>query len=1003
MTIGRATKRLPGIRFEAQAPPLAETLPRMDIAFFAGFAASGPLHTPVAVESAAQFEAIFGDDAPLAWDARRGVTLRAYLAPAVRAFFRNGGRRCWVTRVARQTAGGGNALDRARANYFPIPGMARAVLSPDGKTISRITPAFARARSEGSWSDALRVSATLESRPVQVVGAIQKNGADLIVELERVAPNELAPGDLLRLNFGLGHETVMLVVRDIEFIAPSPLSGSLSNRRARVAGHQPVWLSPVTFESPLSSPLEVEARIYTRETSAPALHSFGVDQTASMISGFERECEAELQFLPDEQGGDPVFRLKLRGVSASDAPEPGSLARVDVNGDQLWLTVNEQGVGQDGAVMIGGRGMSHAQEPASLPATTPTAERLSFELWARLQEKRASSLPNLAFADSHARFWGGQLPDDDKLFQDALSDPARTPAIIMRPQVGDLFRFPLAGLSGELEVCFPLGMKPLPEDYLGAVSLPGSKLERDGLARFDADLFLDAGLIDTRNEGLISQADFIRYLGPAPRKLRGIHAALDIEEATVIAAPDAVHAGWSRMEAEKPPDPLPSPPPPRPEWLRFQPYRPDPKEQERALRDCEQVADYASNDNDKPAREPMWENFLDCSIRVITPPALSVDAETNGSGAFTLSWLSPPPRDSEEIVEYTLEESVGRDFSGAEAIYTGEETRLAIIGRQPGNYYYRVRAKIGRNVSDWSNGVVAQVATASGWAVESTEEYDPRSLFAVQRALLRMCAARGDLFAALSLPEHYRREETIEHLQILRSKGGSMITGVAQEPLDERTLSFGAVWHPWLIGREENRSGSALDEIRSAPPCGAISGTLARRALARGAWIAPANEPLREVVALTPPILRDEWLELQEERLNLIRQEPRGFLSLASDTLSDDADLRQINVRRLLSLLRRLALKLGATYVFEPHSTVFQRSVKRGFEALLNQMFTRGAFAGGAPATSYQVAVDESLNTPRSMEQGRFIVELRVAPSLPLRFLTVRLVQSGDRGFVQDV
>src|SRR5262250_1212704 len=113
MILGRATKRLPGIRFEAQAPPLAETLPRMDIAFFVGFAASGPMSAPVAVESAALFAAIFGADAPLAWDERRGVTLRAYLAPAVRAFFRNGGRRCWVTRVARQRAGDSNPLDRA--------------------------------------------------------------------------------------------------------------------------------------------------------------------------------------------------------------------------------------------------------------------------------------------------------------------------------------------------------------------------------------------------------------------------------------------------------------------------------------------------------------------------------------------------------------------------------------------------------------------------------------------------------------------------------------------------------------------------------------------------------------------------------------------------------------------------------------------------------------------------------------------------------------------------
>jgi hypothetical protein len=48
----RAVRRLPGIRFEASAPPLDEVLPRMDIAAFVGFAASGPVHLPVAVESA---------------------------------------------------------------------------------------------------------------------------------------------------------------------------------------------------------------------------------------------------------------------------------------------------------------------------------------------------------------------------------------------------------------------------------------------------------------------------------------------------------------------------------------------------------------------------------------------------------------------------------------------------------------------------------------------------------------------------------------------------------------------------------------------------------------------------------------------------------------------------------------------------------------------------------------------------------------------------------------
>ena len=139
-----------------------------------------------------------------------------------------------------------------------------------------------------------------------------------------------------------------------------------------------------------------------------------------------------------------------------------------------------------------------------------------------------------------------------------------------------------------------------------------------------------------------------------------------------------------------------------------------------------------------------------------------------------------------------------------------------------------------------------------------------------------------------------------------------------------------------------------------------------------------------------------------ESGLNVISQEPRGFVPLSANTLSDDPDLSAITVRRLLSLLRRLALREGTTYVFEPHDATFRRTVQRGFEALLMRMFERGAFAGRTAAAAFQVTTNDSVNTPRSVEQGRFIVELRVAPSLPMTFLTVRLVQSGDRTLVLE-
>ena len=273
---------------------------------------------------------------------------------------------------------------------------------------------------------------------------------------------------------------------------------------------------------------------------------------------------------------------------------------------------------------------------------------------------------------------------------------------------------------------------------------------------------------------------------------------------------------------------------------------------------------------------------------------------------------------------------------------------------------------------------------------------------AVQRALLRMCGARGDLFAVLALPEHFREEEAIDYVSQLKSPNarGRTVHNELLQPVnssEKNILSYGACYHPWPIERD------AAGDFRRVPPDGAACGVLARRALSRGAWVAPANELLSGVVALTPPIDRRRWLDLQEARVNLFRHEPAGFLALDADTLIDDEDLRPINVRRLLILLRRLAIREGATYVFEPNDDSFRRLVQHRFEGLLNQLYVRGAFAGRTSREAFEVNTGIDLNTPQSVEQGRFIIELKVAPSLPLTFLTIRLMQTGDRVSVVEL
>lgn len=976
----RAPRRLPGFRFETQAPPLPEVLPRMDIAVFIGFAAAGPLQTPVAIESEPQFAAIFGDDAPLAWDVERGEQIHAHLGPAVRSFFRNGGQRCWIIRVARQTATDLQPLNRARYNYFPIPNLARVEFNAGG-SINDVTPAFARGRSEGSWSDQIRVSSAVLSRPIQLDAGLQSDGLNYVLQIANDPANPLAPGDLLRLDFENGLSALMA----LQSIGPTDSSPPATQTLKAIASRA-VWLHSMAHDPALPAPdTNVTATVFTREavTSPPS--------TQDEISNFAMLYDGVLT--PD-QPASPVdeeqFRvsLKLTNCPLADAPLQGALVKINHGGNEWWMTVESLDftAGDDAAPLLTGNAFRIVAAPNPLPAAIPAGERLSFELWVRKAEEYAISLSDLGFAPDHERFWG-RLLTDEEIYRETDSSETENPATILWQQVGDLFRFPLAGMANGDELYFPLFMPAIPENYLGPVALPGSERERDGLAEFDAALFLDPDLMEIGAGVLAATAEFLQYLSPRPRRLTGIHAVFPLEEPTIIAVPDAVHCGWLKHARERLREPEKSPPPLRPEWWHFLDCNPPPKKKP-ALSNCEPEPPEPSPI--KAVSVPEWGNFLSCSIQIIEPPQLFALPQISTDGNITLKWASSPPLEA----DYVLEEATQPDFSDAETIYSGTLTSYTLYGRRSGDYCYRVRAIVGADTSDWSNGVAVRVEEESRWIVD-TKTYSSDVLLAVQRSLLRLCVARGDLFGVLSLPEHYREDKAMEHTNLLRATPNLAPATANVAPIgfgEANALSYGAVYQPWLVGRE-----NLTDAVIAMPPCGAVAGSIAESALTRGAWIAPANRPLRGVVALKPAMLPERRLALQDALVNLVRQEPRGFIVLDADTLSTDEDLREISVRRLLILLRRQALRLGTTYVFEPNSQAFRRTVDRGFTEMLDGMFERGAFAGASPATSYQVVTDDSLNTAQSVDVGRFIIELRVAPSLPMRFLTIRLVQTSER------
>ena len=245
--------------------------------------------------------------------------------------------------------------------------------------------------------------------------------------------------------------------------------------------------------------------------------------------------------------------------------------------------------------------------------------------------------------------------------------------------------------------------------------------------------------------------------------------------------------------------------------------------------------------------------------------------------------------------------------------------------------------------------------------------------------MLRLCLARGDLVCFGTLPVQYRDQEIVAYARRLTELLGDQ---------EEAALGYGTVYHPWLLTQE------LTGEPRLLPSAGAMIGQFAAATLRRGAWIAPINQDLTGVVGLQTRPYGKRAGKLTDANLNLVEQEAMGFRAMTAFSLSSTPALRPLTIRRLFSLLRRYILQQGEIMAFAPNIPAFRALAQQRFYRMLFDLHMQGAFAGNTPEESFLVRADEELNPPESVEQGRFVMELRIAPAQPLSFITVRLVQT---------
>jgi hypothetical protein len=208
--------------------------------------------------------------------------------------------------------------------------------------------------------------------------------------------------------------------------------------------------------------------------------------------------------------------------------------------------------------------------------------------------------------------------------------------------------------------------------------------------------------------------------------------------------------------------------------------------------------------------------------------------------------------------------------------------------------------------------------------------------------------------------------------------------------------SHAACYHPWL---RVHGLGPVSAGPRRVPPSAVAAGIVATCELRYGVPHGPAGLVAERVVAVEQPVSSAERDELHLASVNVFALERDGVRLSAARTLSADPQWRQLSVRRLVTMIARALRAQMAWAVFELADLALRGQLRYVLEAFLRELHARGALAGARPEDGYFVRCDDTNNPRASVDAGRLIVDVGIAPVEPLEYIVLRL-QRGDDGTI---
>jgi len=315
----------------------------------------------------------------------------------------------------------------------------------------------------------------------------------------------------------------------------------------------------------------------------------------------------------------------------------------------------------------------------------------------------------------------------------------------------------------------------------------------------------------------------------------------------------------------------------------------------------------------------------------------------------------------------------GRYTLQAPPVSTVSVTPADLVGSESERTGYQGLA-IAENVTMVAIPDLITVATKKDGSV------DEEMFLGAQKQLIDWCEAAHNKMAILDTPPGLNATRALEWRSRLA-----------------RDSAFAALYYPnVVVSNPLARPGATNGELYLTVPTGGhVAGVWARTDGARGVWKAPANEAVRGIVRLETDVTNGEQDLLNPEGVNCIRSfGSYGTKIWGARTLAKtDPSWRYINVRRLFNFIEESIQRGTQWAVFEPNDYDLWQRVKRNITSFLRGLWSQGALVGATPEQAFYVLCDASNNPASSVDEGKLIVEVGIAPVKPAEFVIFRISQ----------